>query len=165
MHRAFLLFLLLPIACAQPDPTDPGSVLLEALASHQASITGISPRPAAAVAEASASPAPQTTADATTPPALAGQLIGQAPETITLWLGQPRLRRTEGGAEVWHYAATQCHLVLVLYREEGPTPQLRVAYAAARAVGTARRGEAACLRDIARGAAMRPSIGLADQTG
>ena len=42
-------------------------------------------------------------------------------------------------------------------REDGPRPTLRVAHAAARAVGTARRGEAACLRDIARGAMLQPN--------
>jgi len=164
MHRAFLPFLLLPIACAQPDPADPGAVLQDALASHQASIAGIAPRaPGAGAAADTLPPAPRAAGaaapDSTTPPAMAGQLVGQAPETVTRWLGPPRLRRAEGGAEVWHYSATQCHLDLVLYQEEGPQPQLRVAYASARAVGTARRGEAACLRDIARGATLRPSQG------
>jgi hypothetical protein len=83
---------------------------------------------------------------------MAGQLVGQPPDVITRLLGEPRLRREEGAAEIWHYQATQCHLDLVLYREDGPQPLMRVAFAAARAVGTARRGEAACLRDIARGA-------------
>ncbi len=170
MRRALLLLLLLPIACAQPNPADPGSVLQEALATHQASISGIAPRPPAAGGEVSAAPAPApprpaAAADTNNPPSMAGQLVGQEPETITRWLGEPRLRRAEGGAEVWHYAATQCHLDLVLYREEGPQPRLRVAFAAARAVGTARRGEAACLRDIARGAAVRPAGLAAAETG
>jgi hypothetical protein len=86
---------------------------------------------------------------------------------VVQWLGAPRLRREEGPAEIWHYQASQCHLDLVLYREDGPQPTLRVAFAAARAVGTARRGEAACLRDIARGAARPGPAGPADfaQTG
>ncbi|MGG5812577.1 hypothetical protein ACK8OX_25050, partial [Falsiroseomonas sp. CW058] len=87
---------------------------------------------------------------------------GQPPDAVTRLLGEPRLRREEGPAEVWHYQATQCHLDLVFYREEGPAPAMRVAFAAARAVGTARRGEAACLRDIARGAT-RPPGGVAEQ--
>ncbi|WP_270938580.1 hypothetical protein, partial [Falsiroseomonas oryzae] len=88
-------------------------------------------------------------------PGHAAELVGQTPEALLRWLGEPRLRREEGPAEVWHYQASGCHLDLVLYREDGPRPVLRVAFAAARAIGTARRGEAACLRDIAR-EAVRP---------
>jgi hypothetical protein len=84
-------------------------------------------------------------------PALASDLVGLSPEALRQRLGEPRLRREEGGAEIWHYQATQCHLDLVLY-PEGPRASLRVGYAAARAVGTARRAESACLGDIARGA-------------
>ena len=157
-----LLLLLLPIACAAPDQADPANVLQEALANHQASLAGIAPRPAAAGGEGTgpATPTPAATrpADPGSPPTMAGQLVGQGPDTVTGWLGQPRLRRNEGNAEIWHYQATQCHLDLVLYREDGERQGLRVAFAAARAVGTARRGEAACLRDIARGAELRPSV-------
>ncbi len=157
-----LLALLLPVACAAPDAADPAAVLQEALASHQASIGGIAPGTAAARGErAGASPraGARTAGSADTPPTMAGQLVGQPPEVLTRLLGEPRLRREEGVAEVWHYQAPQCHLDLVLYREEGPRAGLRVAFASARAVGTARRGEAACLRDISRGAAAQPSPG------
>ncbi len=159
-HLLILPALLLPAACAQ-QPTDAAEVLQEALASHQASIAGIAPRPAAAGGEGAppgagtppvSRPSPPGTA-----PTLAGQLVGQPPDVITRWLGEPRLKREEGNAEVWHYQAPQCHLDIVLYREDGPAPALRVAFAAARAVGTARRGEAACLRDIQRGTGLRPS--------
>jgi hypothetical protein len=159
--RRLLPFLLLPLAgCVAQQPSDTAQVLQEALATHQASLAGIAPRPAGAGGEGTE---PATVAPIVTRPAppgsvptLAGQLVGQAPETVTQWLGEPRLRRSEGPAEIWHYQAPQCHLDLVLYREEGASPGLRVAHASARAVGTARRGEAACLRDIARGAALRP---------
>lgn len=155
-----LLLLLLPIACAAPDPADPGALLQEALATHQASLEGIAPRAPGSGGELAEAPAPRravraATAEAT--PTMAGQLVGQPPEVLTRILGEPRLRRDEGAAEIWHYQAPQCHLDLVLYREEGPQPGLRVAFASARAVGTARRGEAACLRDISRGAAAQPS--------
>jgi hypothetical protein len=168
-HALLPLLLLLPVACAQTDPADAGAVLQEALATHQANLAGIAPRAPAAGGEVSTPPSPAppraAAADTANPPAMAGQLVGQVPETITRWLGEPRLRRAEGAAEVWHYAATQCHLDLVLYREDGPQPTLRVAYAQARAVGTARRGEAACLRDIARGATLRPGSGFAAEMG
>jgi len=169
MHRALpLLLLLLPVACAGLDPADPGSVLQEALASHQASIAGITIRPPAAGGEVTEAPPAARGArapSADTVPAMAGQLVGQPPEVVTRWLGEPRLRRAEGGAEIWHYAASQCHLDLVLYREEGPPRNFRVAFAAARAVGTTRRGEAACLRDIARGAGLRAPAMTAAETG
>jgi hypothetical protein len=161
-----LLLLLLPAACAQPDPADPAQVLQEVLATHQASMAGVGASPAAARAApptTAAAPRPASTATspaAITPaaapvpglaPSFAGDLVGLSPEALRQQLGEPRLRREEGTAEIWHYEASQCHLDLVLY-PDGPRAGLRVAYAAARAVGTARRGEAACLRDIARGA-------------
>ncbi len=153
--------LLLPIACAAPDPADPSALLQEALASHQASIGGLAPRAPASGGEVGEAPAPRAVTRAAGAaegaPTMAGQLVGQPPEALTRILGEPRLRRDEGVAQIWHYQATQCHLDLVLYREDGPQPGFRVAFASARAVGTARRGEAACLRDISRGAAVRPS--------
>ncbi|MGG5886867.1 hypothetical protein ACLF3G_06970 [Falsiroseomonas sp. HC035] len=156
--RALLLPLSLLAACATQDPADPALLLQEALASHQASLSGISPHPAAAGGEGSAArPAaaghPPVAQLGGSLPAMAGQVVGHGPAAVTSWFGEPRLRREEGSAEIWHYQAEQCHLDLVLYRDEAPGGGLRVAFAAARAVGTARRGETACLRDIARGGA------------
>jgi hypothetical protein len=155
---ASLLALLLPVACAQPDPADPAQVLQDVLATHQASIAGVGGAPVASqpvpAAPSARAAAPVAVAAAVAIPGLApnlaGDLVGLSPEALRQRLGEPRLRREEGGAEIWHYQATQCHLDLVLYPEG--RAGLRVGYAAARAVGTARRGEAACLRDIARGA-------------
>jgi hypothetical protein len=159
-RRLLLLALLLPAACAQPEPpADTAQILQEVLAEHQANLTGIGGRPVAAAMEGTEPdprPAARPVATGTGTPTMAGQLVGQTPSSVVQWLGEPRLRRSEGAAEIWHYQATQCHLDLVLYQEEAPQPTLRVAFAAARAVGTARRGEAACLRDIARGAS-RPN--------
>jgi hypothetical protein len=164
------LLLSLLAACAAQDPADPSLLLQEALASHQASLSGIQPRPPAAGGEgsvappgtiqaaravrpAAAQPPAGAAAAANSLPAMAGQIVGQAPAAVSAWFGEPRLRREEGSAEIWHYQAEQCHLDLVFYRDEAPGSGLRVAFAAARAVGTARRGETACLRDIARGGA------------
>lgn len=172
MIRAALpLALLLPVACAPPQQTDPAAALQDALVTHQASMAGIGGLPAASPATpAAAEPRAAGTERAAgggAAPVMAGQLVGQTPDILVQWLGVPRLRREEGPAEIWHYQASQCHLDLVLYREDGPQPTLRVAFAAARAVGTARRGEAACLRDIARGATRPGPAGAADfaQTG
>lgn len=155
---ASLLALLLPVACAQPDPADPAQVLQDVLATHQASMAGVggapvsgqSARPAVPRA-APASVAPATVAVPGPAPNIAAELVGLSPDALRQRLGEPRLRREEGSAEIWLYQASQCRLDLVLY-PEGPRTGLRVAYAVARAVGTARRGEAACLLDIARGA-------------
>ena len=172
MKRLLLLPVLLLPACAQ-EPSDAAQVLQEVMATHQASLAAIpgapsptptsNPAPAAPLAEAVPQPA-LTAATAALPRpeqprlrgignvATAGQLLGQTPEEVVQQLGEPRLRRAEGTAEVWHYQATQCHLDVILYPEEGSRRGLRVGFAAARAVGTARREEAACLRDIARDA-------------
>jgi len=167
MKRLLLLPVLLLAACAQ-EPSDAAQVLQEVMATHQASLAAIpgAPPPAPAAAPLPAEPAlaavpasaPAAFAPADQPRqqgagnvSTAGQLVGQTPEQIMQQLGEPRLRRAEGSAEVWHYQATQCHLDVILYPEDGAQRGLRVGFAAARAVGTARQGEAACLRDIARG--------------
>jgi hypothetical protein len=151
------LILLLPVACAQPEPADPAVPLQQALSTHQASVAGLGGLTPAAPAIGRAAPQAARPAPAGPAPNLAGQLVGQTPETVIAWLGPPRLRRAEGPAEIWHYQSSQCHLDVVLYHEgTSELPTLRVAFAAARSVGTVRRTEAACLRDIARGAA-RPS--------
>jgi hypothetical protein len=163
-----LVPLLLLLGCAQPGSEESARVALQdALAAHQASVAGlgasqgagpgagIGARPVAAAVEGSSPPPAATLAAARlaeAAPTMAGQLVGQTPEALLRWLGTPRLRREEGSAEIWHYQASECHLDLVLYRDEGASRALRVAYAAARAAGASRRGEAACLSDIARGA-------------
>lgn len=172
-RRLLLLALLLPVACATQDPSDAALVLQDVLATHQANLAGVGAVPPAGGAPAARPepglPAGQPALRATprTPGSgnvtLAGQLVGQTPQDVVQLLGEPRLRRAEGPAEIWHYQAPQCHLDVFLYREDGARGGLRVAYAAARADGTARRGEAACLRDIARGATApgaAPLVGL-----
>ncbi|WP_372617071.1 hypothetical protein [Falsiroseomonas sp.] len=175
-----LVPLLLLLGCAQPGPEESARVALQdALAAHQASVAGIGAaqgvgigaaqgagigagsaagigaRPVVAAVEGSQAPAAATLAaagPAEAAPTMAGQLVGHTPEALLRRLGTPRLRREEGPAEIWHYQASQCHLDLVLYRDEAAGRALRVAYAAARAAGASGRGEAACLRDIAHGA-------------
>lgn len=178
MRRAVLLTaVLLPTACALPEPQDGEAALQGALASHQASLGSIGAPQAVARAAPSPNPGPTPGPPLDVPPvvppsvslgaplgarpgagpgsaapALAGQLVGQMPEAVLHWFGEPRLRRAEGSAEIWHYQTSQCHLDLVLYPEHGVRPGLRVAFASARAIGTARRAETSCLRDLARGA-------------
>ncbi len=169
MPRRFLpgLMLLLPlVGCAQPEGSVTQQALEEALASQRASLAGVGapvPTPAPGQAVMAAAGPGAAGGPGGPPPALAGELVGQTPEAVRRLLGEPRLRRQEDGAEIWHYQASQCHLDLVLYPEAGPSAVLRVAFAQARAQGTARRGEAACLRDIARGAARPPAPTLTEQ--
>ncbi len=165
--RRLLLPLLLLAACAQPDPADPAAVLQEVLAQHQANVSGVGATPSGpavtipgARTDGVEPPVqPRPAASAAAGPTMAGQLVGHGAEMVTLWLGQPRLRREEGTAEIWHYSAPNCHLDLILYRD-GEAGPLRVAFASARAVGVTRRSEAACLRDIARGAGGQGSAPL-----
>jgi hypothetical protein len=108
--------------------------------SAEAVLAGVLAQQRAAIAGAAAPAAPPTPAGA------AAALIGATPQQVTSRLGEPDLRRSEAGAEVWRYSAAHCHLDLVLYREAGG---LRVGHAAARAAGIVRRSEAECLSDIA----------------
>ncbi len=80
-------------------------------------------------------------------PSDSAAFLGATPDTLRRWLGEPRLMRLEGEAQVWLYQGANCHFDLVLYPDRGA---LRVAYAAARASGTERRTETACLADLAR---------------
>ena len=91
-------------------------------------------------------PATPILAAPTPGPAAADQLLGLGPDLLRRWLGEPSLRRAEGGAEVWLYAGSACALDLVLYPQSG---RLRVAHASARASGTEPRTEAGCLQDLA----------------
>jgi len=154
-------------ACAQPDPSLTQQALEDALASQRASLAGMGatvqppsqPPPAEPPApRGAARPVPSGP-----PPSLAGDLVGQTPDAVRRLLGEPRLRRQEAGAEIWHYQASQCHLDVFLYPDAGARPVLRVAFAQARAAGTVRRAESACLRDIARGAMRGPAPDLIEQ--
>ncbi|WP_146422760.1 hypothetical protein [Humitalea rosea] len=107
-------------------------VLAEVMANQRASMAAVGTHPGPA---ASAGLRPRETSG----------LIGAPPEVLVGWLGEPRLRRREDGAEIWLYQAPACHLDVVLYPEAG---RLRVAYAAARATGTQRQTEAGCLREL-----------------
>lgn len=91
-------------------------------------------------------------------PLAAEQLLGRTPDLVRLWLGEPALRRPEGGAaEIWLYASEACALDLVLYRDRAG--RMRVGFAAARARGEPQRGatEAECLRAIAAAPPARPA--------
>jgi hypothetical protein len=147
-------FLLL-LGCAGRE--ERGAELVAAFDNGLASLgTATAPRGASLPAAAPIPPRPAAAGPtsalqrvvAPTGPAPAGAtgLLGAGPEALRRWLGEPALRRPEGGAEVWLYAGTACALDLVLYQSaEG----LRVTHAAARASGTAPRTEAQCLQELA----------------
>jgi hypothetical protein len=154
--RLRLLLLLLPAGCAAPEDRELAAFRLAA-ESSQASLAVTAPAPLPA---APARPAPRAAslidirhAPPGPRPVAAAQMLGAGPETLRRWLGEPALRRPEGGAEIWLYAGEGCALDLVLYPAGGG---LRVAHAAARAHGTEPRTEAACLRELAVPPGMRP---------
>ncbi|MCB4822720.1 hypothetical protein [Roseicella aerolata] len=151
-----LLLLLLPAGCAAPEDRELAALRLAA-ESSQASLAATAPAPVPALPPR---PAPRAAslidirhAPPGPRPVAAAELLGAGPETLRRWLGEPSLRRSEGGAEIWLYAGEGCALDLVLYPAGGG---LRVAHAAARAHGTEPRTEVACLRGIAAPPAMRP---------
>lgn len=171
-RKAMIGALALLAACAQPDPSLTQQALEEALASQRASLAGVGatvPTPTGTTptemrpAEPLAMRSIARPGRSGPPPSLAGELVGQTPEAVRRLLGEPRLRRQEDGAEVWHYQASQCHLDLFLYPDTGARPVLRVAFAQARAAGTVRRAESACLGDIARGAMRHPAQDKTEQ--
>ncbi len=167
--------LLLLAACARdPAPAGAGSMLAQVLESHRASLgasqgvigglpiampdAGAVPDagegPVAAAGRAGALARPVVAGSPAAAPREAATLLGQPPESLLRLLGAPALRRREGDAEIWLYDAGSCQLDLVLYPGAGG---VRVGWATARAAGTGRVTEAACLGAVARGG--RPAAG------
>lgn len=149
LSRAPLLLCLALLAACAGEPTlDRQAVLDEVLANYRANLAGMQPLDAPPLAAAAAPGAAMPAAM----PALAGtptqaqQLLGQPPATLRRLLGEPRLRRQEGEAEIWLYQTPFCHLDVMFYSDAGGP---RVTYATARAAGAERRTEAACLQDLA----------------
>jgi hypothetical protein len=151
-----LLLACLLAACAQEPVLDRQAVLDEVLANYRANLAGMRPLAAppldgqVTAAGAAAMPALNGL------PAQAAQLLGQPPATVRRLLGEPRLRRREGDAEIWLYQSPFCHLDVMFYGEPGgpagsraAPAGLRVTYATARAAGAERRTEAACLQELA----------------
>jgi len=141
--------LLLGACAAQPSPADPHAVLQEVLDSYRADMAGLQQPVVAAVSGATPAAPPRLEGA----PSRAAQLLGQSPEALRRLLGEPRLRRKEGQAQVWLFQTPFCHLDVVLDREDTSGSPLRVSYAAARAAGTGRHTEAACLAELASHAA------------
>jgi len=163
--RLRLLLLLLPAGCAAPGDRETVA-MRSALESGQASLVAVAPPLVLVGTTARPVPLPHqpTTRHERPPaagrfdpagshPASAAELLGAGPETLRRWLGEPALRRPEGGAEVWLYAGPGCALDLILYPGGHG---LSVAHAAARAQGAEQRTEAACLDELAAAQDARP---------
>ena len=73
------------------------------------------------------------------------QRAGMPVPRIFAELGEPVFRRAEGPAEIWLYSGQRCQLDLILYPAGR---EMLVAWAAARAAGTGRVTEEACLREV-----------------
>ncbi len=152
MRRPFLLLSVLLAAqgCAGGGET---AALEAALANARAGAAAVAGSPSADTPRLRAPrPVPVTRTDRAEPPPAglpraASQLLGAGPEALVATLGEPVLRREEGGASVWLYSGAGCHLDIVLY--PGRDGGLRVAHVQARAGGIAQRSEATCLRELA----------------
>ncbi|ONG49980.1 hypothetical protein BKE38_20070 [Pseudoroseomonas deserti] len=142
MRPFFLLPILLSTsllaACAQQPAVDRHAVLRDVLESYRNNIAGMQPTSTPVLPQLDGTPASAT------------QLLGQSPDAVRRWLGEPRLRRNEGNAQVWLYQGQHCNLDVVMDRDDTPSSPLRVSYAAARASGTERRTEAACMSELLR---------------
>ncbi|MDO9710320.1 hypothetical protein [Paracraurococcus lichenis] len=168
MRRLRCLLLLLAAGCTAPAERE-AAALQAAMDTGRAGLAAIA-LPDLPPAPAAVPPPPQSPPRARlldirhvpARPTEAAQLLGAGPEALRRWLGEPSLRRAEGDAEVWLYAAEACALDLVLYPAGGG---LRVAHAAARANGAAPRTEAACLSEIAAPPGLRllPAAAAADR--
>jgi hypothetical protein len=144
MPQSRFLLLLLLAACSSGEN---GEAARSARDNHRTTlrVLGASAPPSGPRALPVAAAMPGRLAEGPAPRQVS-QFMGAGPETVLSALGEPSLRREEGGASVWLYASGGCQLDIVLYPgAQGP----RVAHVQARAGGLAQRTEAACLRDIA----------------
>ncbi|PWR20684.1 hypothetical protein DES42_107259 [Zavarzinia compransoris] len=69
-----------------------------------------------ALGACAAVPPPETAVLQPLPPS---GLVGMAGSELPQYLGPPSLRRHEGAAEIWQYAAPECLLYLFLYLDQG----------------------------------------------
>jgi len=89
------------------------------------------------------SPEPQATPARPPPPSKIADLIGGGPEQVLAVFGPPVLRRRDGMAEVWLYAAgPDCKVDLVFYRDGD---QLKLSLAQTRGEP---KSESDCLRQM-----------------
>jgi len=111
----------------------------------------IAPTPARAVLRPAA-PIPEGRSS----PRAARDLAGLTEGQLLAVMGEPDLKRAEGGAEAWLYRGTAC-LLDVFLETDRPEAEPRVVLAAARPLGAAGLVEEACLRSLARArAGLRP---------
>ncbi|MCW8086823.1 hypothetical protein [Sabulicella glaciei] len=138
-RRTVSFLLLLPLLACAPDAAREAEVAQAALESHRATLQALGDAPPPSPAAPAAPPRAAPTRRA------ASQFLGASPDALLEALGEPTLRREEGSASVWLYAAGGCQLDVVLYPGAGGP---RVAHVQARAGGLVQRTEAACLRDL-----------------
>ncbi|UPG72692.1 hypothetical protein MVG78_00370 [Roseomonas gilardii subsp. gilardii] len=130
---------------------DRGAVLDEVMRNYRASLIAVSgenPLPGAGEggkAQPMTAPQPAVALRPGAPPASVASLRGQTGPAVRAALGAPVFRRAEGPAEIWLYSGQRCQLDLILYPSGR---ELLVAWAAARAAGTERVTEEACLREL-----------------
>lgn len=146
-----LLLVPLLAACAGPADglPDRGAVLDEVMRNYRASLIAVSGENPLPGAGPDGRPEPAGLQPVAlrpgTPPASVASLRGQTGPAVRAALGAPVFRRAEGPAEIWLYSGQRCQLDLILYPAGR---EMLVAWAAARAAGTGRVTEEACLREV-----------------
>ena len=147
LSRAAVLLPLLALGCAADRGEEAAEAMRQALASARGSLAVAGGAPAPRHEAPAATPQPlAVAARGAAPPMAAAALAGTRADQVRRVLGEPALRRPEGGAEIWLYEAPNCRLDVILYPEAGA---LVVAHASARAHGAAAgMTEADCLSAI-----------------
>lgn len=82
-------------------------------------------------------------------PRSARDLAGLTDGELLAVMGEPDLKRDEGGTQAWLYRSPACLLDVFLDADD-PGVQPRVVFATARPTGAARIAEEACLRGLSR---------------
>jgi len=108
-----------------------------------AELVGFVPGSGSAAARPARSPAPLRS------PRAAKELAGLTEGQLVTLIGEPDLRRAEGGSEAWLYRSEAC-LLDVFLEADRPGTEPRVVHAAARSAAAVPIAEESCLRALAR---------------
>ena len=78
------------------------------------------------------------------------ELIGLGEAETEGYFGEPSLRRTDQGAQIWQYQADECVLFLFFYPDEDETPRVSYVTSSGARAGQASPGDQACVDAVTR---------------